>query len=162
MPFTVVSIPETISDEVRETMMSPQYAHPASVKTATGYGPCRSCLTTFKEGKEERILFTYNSFEGRSDLPLPGPIFIHKDQCTRYSDHKFPSDLVSLPLLFEGFGNLSDMIVREPVDKDRVEDQIEEILDHSEIRFISIRNAEAGCFVACIERGITEASGTSK
>lgn len=152
MAFRVIPIPETISKEVRSTMLSPQYSHPASVKTATGYGPCRACLRTFEAGKEERILFTYNSFEGLSDLPLPGPVFIHKDKCETYNSSQFPPDLVDLPLLFEAFGENSELVKRESVDKERLESQIDAILDIEDIRFINIRNAEAGCFVALIEK----------
>lgn len=153
MSFKVIPIPERISNEVRSTLASPQYSHPASVKTATGYGPCRACLKKFETGKEDRILFTYNSFEHLSDLPLPGPIFIHKDRCKTYADSQFPPDLVELPLLFEGFGENSELITRERVDKGRIESQIGEILDLGAVRFINIRNAEAGCFVARIEKG---------
>lgn len=152
MSFKIIPIPETISNEVRSTMVSPQYSHPASVKTATGYGPCRACLRTFEAGKEERILFTYNSFENLSDLPMPGPVFIHKDKCKTYSDHSFPPDLVDLPLLFEGFGDNSELIKRERVDTVRLESQIEEILGIEDVRYVNIRNAEAGCFVARIDR----------
>lgn len=152
MSFKVIPIPDRISNEARETMLSPQYSHPASVKIAAGYGPCRSCLRTFNAGKEDRILFTYNSFEDLSDLPLPGPIFIHKDRCEAFQGYHFPPDLIDLPLLFEGFGENSKLIKRERVDNERLENQIEEILGQSEVRFINIRNAEAGCFVARIER----------
>jgi hypothetical protein len=134
-------------------MTSPQYSHPASVKTATGYGPCRACLKTFEAGKDERILFTYNSFEGLSDLPLPGPVFIHKDNCETYNDPQFPPELVDLPLLFEGFGENSELVKREKVDKKRLESQIGEIFEIGAVRFINIRNAEAGCFIARIEKG---------
>mgnify|MGYP001220288597 CR=1 FL=1 len=152
MSFKIIPIPERISNEVRSTMVSPQYSHPASVKTATGYGPCRACLKTFEAGKEERILFTYNPFENLSDLPLPGPVFIHRDKCETYSDEGFPPDLVGLPLLFEAFGEESEIFRRESVDRDRLESQIDEILLIEDVRFINIRNAEAGCFVARIDR----------
>lgn len=101
---------------------------------------------------DERIYLTYNSFEGRSDLPDPGPIFIHKDECEPYNNEKFPPDLIDLPLLFEGFGDNSELIQRERVDVPRIEDQIGNILRLSNVNFINIRNAEAGCFVGRIER----------
>jgi hypothetical protein len=152
MSYKVIPIPDSISNAVRETMLSPQYSHPASVKIATGYGPCRSCLRQFEAGKEERILFTYNSFENLSDLPLPGPIFIHKERCDAFSGNRFPIELVDLPLLFEGFAKNSDLVKREKVDKAAIENQIEEILGSTEVKFINIRNAEAGCYIARIER----------
>jgi len=151
MSYKVIPISNEICNEVRETLISPQYKHPASVSIATGYGPCRSCLNTFNEGEEERILFTYNSFEGLSDLPLPGPVFIHKDECRSHDDDVFPQGLSAIPVLFEGFGECSHLIVREPIDADQTDAQIERIFSREDIRYINIRNAEAGCFVARID-----------
>ncbi len=156
MRYQIVSIPEPVSDAVRVTLRSPQYDHPAYVETATGYGPCRACLKTFDEGKEERILFTYNPFLGLSDLPAPGPIFIHKEKCESYAGEEFPADLRRLPLLLEGYGENSDLVRREKVFGDAVENQIAELLSLQAVNYVNIRNSEAGCFVARIERMTTE------
>jgi hypothetical protein len=153
MNYRVTPLPTDISSEAREKLISPQYKSlKADVSIATGYGPCRSCLSAFDQGTDERIYLTYNSFEGRSDLPDPGPIFIHKNECEPYNDERFPPDLIDLPLLFEGFGENSELIRREKVDKTSVDDQIENIFDLTRVKFINIRNAEAGCFVGRIER----------
>jgi hypothetical protein len=153
MNFRVIPISAEIADETRETLRSPQYKSlKAEVSIATGYGPCRSCLKVFIQGADERIYLTYNSFEGRSDLPDPGPIFIHKDECESFKNERFPPDLIDLPLLFEGFGENSELIRRERADVQGLEDQIENIFGLSNVKFINIRNAEAGCFVGRIER----------
>ncbi len=152
MTYKVIPIPSEIAKSVRETMISPQYKHTAFASIATGYGPCRSCLKVFDEGTEERILFTYNSFEGLADLPLPSPIFIHKDECKSFSEEGFPRDLVNLPLLFEAFGENSELIKREKVDIEDIKTQIGELFDSESVKYINIRNSEAGCFVARIER----------
>lgn len=152
MSYKVVPIPQSISDQVRKTMISPQYKHPASVATATGYGPCRSCLRTFDSGRDQRILFTYNSFEGLSDLPMPGPIFVHATECKPFdADGEFPPDLVELPLLFECFGAGSELLQREPV-VTPVAEQLAKLFRLKRARFINVRNAEAGCFVARVDR----------
>ena len=153
MNIRVVPIPGEISAEARETLKSPQYKSlGATVSTATGYGPCRNCLRVFKQGEEERIYLTYNSFDGRSDLPDPGPIFIHKQECVRYEAAGFPRDLLDLPLLLEGFGEQSRLIRREPMTGSRVESQMSDIFSDTSVKFINLRNAEAGCFVARAER----------
>jgi hypothetical protein len=153
MNYRIVSIPDRISTEVRTTRRSPQYrSHPAHVATATGYGPCRTCLRTFEVGKEERILFTYDPFEGLSSLPAPGPILIHLDACPSYASRQFPVDLRELPLLLEAYGSESELIRREKVVANRVEAQIDDLLTLKEVNFINLRNFEAGCFVARVER----------
>lgn len=150
--FCVTAIPTEISDKVRLTNLSPQYKHPASTAVATGYGPCRSCLKTFDEGKDERILFTYNAFAGRAELPLPGPIFIHKEACEAYSGSGFPSELRNLPMFFEAFDADGNMTRRVPVVEMEIESQIEEIFIEDPVKHIYVRNAEAGCFMAWIDR----------
>jgi Protein of unknown function (DUF1203) len=152
MSYKVIPIPLEIAKSVRENLKSPQYGHPASISIATGYGPCRYCLKVFDEGNEERILFTYNSFEGLSDLPLPSPVFIHKKDCQPFSQEGFPVDLLNLPLLFEAFGDKSELIKREKVETEDIKTQIDKLLDSESVKYIIIRNSEAGCFVARIEQ----------
>ena len=83
-----VFYPSTLNllKQVRSTLKSPQYGHPAHVELATGYGPCRACLKQFRTGEEDRILFTYNPFEDLDEYPSPGPVFIHADSCPSYDD----------------------------------------------------------------------------
>ena len=152
MNFKIVPISEEIGNEVRRTLRSPQYGDPVTVSVATGYGPCRTCLQQFDEGRDERILFTYNSFEGIADLPLPGPVFVHKNECGVYNEIGFPPGLRGLPLLFEAFAGGSDLVKRKAVDFDDLNGQIERILNNPDVQFINIRNSEAGCFVARVDR----------
>jgi Protein of unknown function (DUF1203) len=152
MSYKIIPIPTEIATSARETMISPQYKHPAFASIATGYGPCRSCLRTFDEGNDERILFTYNSFEGLSGLPLPSPIFIHKNDCKPFSGEGFPQDLIKLPLLFEAFGENSELIKREKVESEEIDSQIAEFFGSEAVKYINLRNSEAGCFVALIKR----------
>lgn len=152
MNYKIVPIQAEIAQSARENLKSPQYGHPASVDVASGYGPCRQCLKTFVKGEEERILFTYNAFENLSNLPLPGPIFIHKEECQPFSEDKFPPDLIDLPLLFEGYAEESELVKREMLKTGDIENQIRGIFELSEVKYINIRNSEAGCFVARIER----------
>ncbi|HSI88377.1 MAG TPA: DUF1203 domain-containing protein [Pyrinomonadaceae bacterium] len=154
MEYKVSSIDPLVTAMVRERMVSPQYPGlAAAVSVANGYGPCRSCLRVFDQGNENRIFFTYNAFEGLSDLPDPGPVFIHEKRCTRYEGNTLPADLLGLPILFEAFGEASELLSRTPLQKDIADRQISEILALPEVRFINVRNAEAGCFICRIEPG---------
>jgi hypothetical protein len=154
--FQITAIPAEIAQSVRETGMSSWAKLPASTSIAKGYGPCRLCLKTFEAGKEERIFFTYNSFEGRAELPLPGPVFIHKEECERYSGEHFPPDFRSLPMVFEAFAGNGKMLKREKVTESKIELQIEELFELPAVSYIYIRNAEAGCFMAFIDRKILD------
>ena len=93
-PFRVVAILDAIADSVRAELVAPVYGHPAYAEVARGYGPCRLCLRTFTVGADRRILFTYDSFQDKEALPLPGPVYIHEVACERYpEDGGFPEDL---------------------------------------------------------------------
>jgi len=46
----------------------------------------------------------------------------------------------------------NDVVKREVMKKEVLENQIAEIFDISQVKYINIRNSEAGCFVARIER----------
>jgi hypothetical protein len=150
--FQITAIPAEIAQSVRDTGLSSWAKLPASTGIAKGYGPCRLCLKTFEAGKEERIFFTYNPFEGRAELPLPGPVFIHKKECERYSGEHFPPDFRGLPMVFEAFAGNGKMLKREKVTESKIELQIEELFELPAVSYIYIRNAEAGCFMAFIDR----------
>ena len=153
MNYKVIPVPAEIAAETRETLLSPQYKSlKADVSLANGYGPCRSCLQVFDQGKDHRIYFTYNSFESRSSLPDPGPVFIHENECMRFEGRGFPDDLNELPVLFEAFGEESSLLSRTALILGRADEQIAAIFADPQVRFINLRNAEAGCFIATVER----------
>ena len=153
MSYKVSPLPADITAEVRNTLVSPQYKSlRADVSIANGYGPCRSCLRVFEQGTDRRIYFTYNSFDGMAKLPDPGPIFIHHHECVPFGRDGFPRDLLGLPVLLEAFGDESRLVAREAMEADRIDDQIRFIFSNPEVRFINLRNAEAGCFIARVER----------
>lgn len=153
MNYRVVPIPGKIAAEVRRTLVSPQYKSlQGFLSVANDYGPCRNCLSVFDQGKDRRIFFTYNSFEGLSGLPDPGPIFIHENECEPFDGDRFPADLFGLPICLESFGADSRMEERIRMDPKSVDSQITRMFSSKEVRFINIRNAEAGCFIARVER----------
>ncbi len=146
-------MPQSTADKVRSTMRSPGYGHPASVEVATGYGPCRLCLRTFRIGEERRILFTFDPFYRLEPLPLPGPVFIHEQECTRYDEHSgFPEDLRSHRLTLNAYGDRRRLLAEEYIEDGVVEPVIERLLGDSRIRYIHVRDTEAGCYDFRIER----------
>ena len=57
-----------------------------------------------------------------------------------------------LPLFLEGFGRGTWTVRREPVDAATMEADIAAMLRDPAIELLQIRNAEAGCFIARVER----------
>lgn len=150
--YRVLAISDAVAEAVRANLRSPQYGHPAYVELAAGFGPCRSCLRTFNEGQEERVLFTYNTFSDTTITPLPGPVFIHRDACAPYAEAGMPSDLNTLDLLVEAYNEDGSVIAWEHPAPGNVEDAVLKLFSTQEARFLHLRNAKAGCYVARVER----------
>jgi hypothetical protein len=151
--FNFVAIPTKVADLVRSTMRAPGYGHPAHRELATGYGPCRHCLRDFEVGKDQRILFTYDPFYGLDPHPLPGPIFIHAQPCARFGEGAgFPEDLRSHRLTFAAYGAGRRLLGEEYVENGEVDGLIERLLDQRDVKFLHVRDTEAGCYDLRVER----------
>ena len=148
MNYKIQAIPAEIAAEVRRSMVSPQYESLAAfASVADGYGPCRSCLRVFDQGEENRIYFTYNAFDGLSSLPDPGPVYIHEHECAPFGEG-FPADLLSLPIFLEAFADEGRTVERRRMDRENVHEQIAGLLSSEGVKFVNLRNAEAGCYIA--------------
>ncbi|HEU5039726.1 MAG TPA: DUF1203 domain-containing protein [Gemmatimonadales bacterium] len=148
----IQGIPDSVAAAARATMRSPQYGHPAHAELATGYGPCRLCLQTFIEGADERLLFTYQPFTDPGAVPAPGPVFIHRHPGRRYDDLGLPEALRALPLVVDGYGAAGGLLIQRRVGTARFEDVLDEVFDLPAAEYAHLRNAEAGCFIARIDR----------
>ena len=152
----MIAIPTKVSDLVRTTLRSPGYGHPAHTEVATGYGPCRHCLRTFRIGEESRTLFTYDPFHGVETFPLPGPVFIHANECERYpEDGPFPEDLRAHALTFDAYTHGRRLVAEQHVSDGEWKAAIERLFAREDVDYIHVRDTEAGCYDFRIERRIT-------
>lgn len=151
-PYRVLPISGRLAAKVRETRKSPGYGHPVHAETAHSYGPCRSCLRTFREGEERRLLFTYDAFGGKESYPSPGPVFLHEDDCVAFAGDGFPEDLRRIPMTLEGYGPGRWPVTREVVENGEAEEPIRRLLANPAVSFVHIRNSEAGCYIARVVR----------
>lgn len=152
MTLRFLPIDTALADQVRRDLRSPRSGHAATVERAKGYGPCRQCLRTFRTGEEDRILFTYNPVRPADGLPDPGPVCIHKDVCAAFEGNELPGNLRALPLFLEGYGQGSWLVRRERVEAGDVEGAAARLFANPAMAYAQLRNAEAGCFIARVER----------
>jgi hypothetical protein len=152
MSFKVRGIPQSIADEVRRTRVSPGYGHPVHEELATGTGPCRCCLRPFAPARDRRLLFTYRPPGDASSLMAPGPVFIHADHCDAYAGEGFPPELRALPLAFEARAS-EGRVPQLTTDVGAIpEAQIERLLARADHAWLHVRHAQAGCFIARVDR----------
>jgi hypothetical protein len=151
--FRTVPIPSALAETARTEARSPQYGHPAHRELAKGTGPCRLCLGTFRVGEEHRLLFTYDPFAGLDPYPSPGPVFVHADGCAAWAEPEgFPEGLRALPLTIEAYAAGRWLVARERVTDGDVEGAVRRLFGHPVVGYLHVRNTEAGCYIARIER----------
>jgi hypothetical protein len=135
----MIAIETELVDEMRATMLSPGYGHPVSVKVATGHGPCRHCLEPFVVGDK---------------IPQPGPVFVHRRECRRYSeDAGYPARLVEFGAVLDGYDERQRVVQRELVTDGGQEEALLRMFEQASIRYVLVRDAEAGCYDLRVERG---------
>ena len=149
----IMGIDESIAEEVRATMLSPQYGHPVVRERARGTGPCRSCLQRFEVGVEERLLFTYRPQSGSGTLGAPGPVFIHAATCRQYRGEAFPEDLYSLPIILEAWASDNRIPDARRVQGAEADAVLEELFADRDVEYVHVRHGEAGCHIARVSRG---------
>ncbi|GAC1647994.1 MAG: DUF1203 domain-containing protein [Gemmatimonadaceae bacterium] len=151
--FRHIAIPTLVAEAVRGTLRSPRYGHPAHTELAAGYGPCRHCLRTFAIGRDKRILFTYDPFDGLEVLPLPGPVFIHTSACARYPENgAFPEELRSHSLTLNAYGRGRRLVSQSYVAGGQIDDAIEGVFANSATEYVHVRDTKAGCYDLRVER----------
>jgi hypothetical protein len=152
MRYIVRGVPQEIADEVRRTRRAPGYGHPAHLETASGTGPCRCCLKTFVPGRDQRLLFTFRPRTDDGSLLAPGPVFIHAEHCEAYAGDGFPHALRSLPLAFEAHTSGSRVSALLSCADVSAELQMSTLFAGLDTRWLHVRHAEAGCFIARVDR----------
>jgi hypothetical protein len=150
----VIPIDEQVAEEVRSTLLAPDYGHPAWNDEVEGTAPCRLCLTKIKPGTERMILFTYDAFRGQEDIPLPGPIFIHERDCAPYAVRdRFPQQFVRASLVLDAYRNGRELVIEKRVDGTNIEDELTILLNRPDIDYVHVRSGKAGCYLFTVRSG---------
>jgi hypothetical protein len=153
IPIRVIAIPTALAGRVRSTGKAPGYGHPVHVETAAGYGPCRHCLATFRIGEERRTLFTYDPFYGLEDFPLPGPVFIHSEDCTRYAeDAGYPEAMMPHAAVLSAFARGRRLLAEVHAAPGEQPGAVQRLLLQPQVDYIHVRDRQAGCYDFRIER----------
>ena len=85
-------------------------------------------------------------------MPAPGPVFIHRARCERYDGSYLPDALRPLPLVVEGYGGGGALLAQRRVVSASFEEVLEAVFGEEDIAYAHLRNAEAGCFIARVDR----------
>jgi len=104
-------------------------------------------------GEDVRLLFTLNPFEGVAPIPQPGPVFVHEEPCERYAEEAgYPPELLRFSVVLDGYG-AEQLVQRREVAADGSQEAvIEEMMRDPQVRYVMVRDGQAGCFDLRVER----------
>jgi Protein of unknown function (DUF1203) len=151
--FTVVAVPTEVAEYVRANGKSPVYGFPAHKEIATGRAPCRHCLRLIRAQDEELLLFTYDPFQESGARPLPGPVYVHADECARYGEEEtFPEAYRGRQLTFSAYGTERNLVKEILLANGEEESLASQLFAMQEVEYIHVRSTEAGCYLFRLER----------
>jgi hypothetical protein len=151
--FQVVAIPTEIAESVRATKKAPVYGFPAHRETAAGRAPCRHCLQLIRLREEELLLFTYDPFRELGEPPLPGPVYIHAENCERRGkQHSFPEEYRGRLLTLVAYGDDRMQLAEKRLSGVSEDDEAEKMFADPAVKYIHVRSTEAGCYLFRLDR----------
>jgi Protein of unknown function (DUF1203) len=152
--FRVVALPTSVAQSVRETQKSPGYGFPAHRQLAAGRAPCRHCLKLIREQEEKLLLFTYDPFHEHGVPPLPGPVYLHAEDCPRHVEsNAFPENYRGRKLTLTAYGAERALLEEIRVANGEEESKAEVLFSNPAVQYVHVRSTEAGCFLFRLERG---------
>src|SRR4029453_16223632 len=90
--FHIVPLSTEIADAARHAVNAGSADHALITVDSPGSSPCRHCLRWAQPG-ERVILFPYAAIPSGHPYSETGPIFVHVDECQRYSaTNEYPAD----------------------------------------------------------------------
>ena len=119
--------------------------------------PCRHCLRWAQPG-ERVILFPYGAIPSGHPYAETGPIFVHANECQRYSaTNEYPADFRN-GRVFRAYDSNYNIIDAQALDGSEPENVIESLFQNPETAFVDVRSATHGCFTFRVQR-VGHASG---
>ena len=149
--FHIVPLPTEIAEAARRVVKAGAADHAlVTADSPTSY-PCRHCLRWAQPG-ERVILFPYSAIPSGHPYSESGPIFVHANDCQRYSaTDEYPADFRS-GRVFRAYDSNYKIIDAEVVNGSEPEVVIERLFQNPETAFVDARSATHGCFTFRVQR----------
>ena len=152
----VTEVPRTLSGKLLEIPVKRILSgdDPArAVLTHTLANPGRSFVLNAIGSNLGTMFITFDPFHGLEPFPLPGPVFIHENECDRHPEHGgFPVDLQSHELTLAAYGRGRDLRAEEHVSGTDVEKAIGRLFARDDVDYLHVRDRQAGCYDLRLER----------
>jgi hypothetical protein len=149
--FRIIPLPTEIADAARRVVNAGAADHALVIADSPRCCPCRHCLQWAQPG-ERVILFPYTAIPSGRPYSETGPIFVHADECQRYSaTDKYPTDFRS-GRVFRAYDANYNIIDAQVMNGSKPEVVIESLFQNPDTSFVDVRSVTHGCFTFRVQR----------
>ena len=149
--FHIVPLSTEIADAARRAANAGAPDHTLITVDSPGSSPCRHCLRWAQPG-ERVILFPYAAIPSGHPYSETGPIFVHANDCQRYSaTNEYPGDFRN-GRVFRAYDSNYNIIDAQVVDGSEPEVVMESLLQNPDTAFVDVRSVTRGCFTFRVQR----------
>jgi hypothetical protein len=120
-------------------------------RTVDGNYPCRVSLTDSQPG-EELLLINYEHHPVDSPYRMRFAIFVREGDQTYDKVDEIPEQLRNRILAVRSFDSSAMMVANQLVDGNEIEPVLEKMLAPSNVDYLHVHFAAAGCYAAKVER----------
>src|SRR3954449_1260618 len=136
--FRIIPLPAEIADEARRVVNAGAADHALITVDSPESSPCRHCLRWAQPG-ERVILFPYAAIPSGHPYSEAGPIFVHADECQRYSaTNEYPAEFRS-GRVFRAYDSNYNIIDAQVLDGTEPEVMIESLFQNADTAFVDAR-----------------------
>ena len=155
--FLIGPLPTEIADAARRVVNAGAADHALITVDSPGSSPCRHCLRWAQPG-ERVILFPYAAIPHGHPYSETGPIFVHANECQRYSaTNEYPADFRN-GRVFRAYDSNYKIIDAQALNGSEPEVVIENLFQNPDTEFVDVRSITRGCFTFRVLR-VGHASG---
>jgi hypothetical protein len=149
--FRIIPLPTEIAEAARCAVNAGALDHTIVTANSSGSCPCRHCLRWAQLG-EGVILFPYAAIPSGHPYSETGPIFVHADQCRRYSAiNEYPADFRN-GRVFRAYDAKYNIIDAQVMNGSEPEVVIERLFQNPDTAFVDVRSVTHGCFTFRVQR----------
>jgi hypothetical protein len=149
--FRILPLPTEVAEAARHAVKAGASDHAIVSADSPGSSPCRHCLRWAQPG-ERVILFPYAAIPSGHPYSETGPIFVHADECQRYSaTNEYPADFRN-GRVFRAYDSKYNIIEAEIVNGSEPEAVIESLFQNPDTAFVDVRSVTHGCFTFRVQR----------
>jgi hypothetical protein len=149
--FRIIPLPTEIAEAAQRAVTAGAADHALITVDSPGSAPCRHCLRWARPG-ERVILFPYAAIPSGHPYSETGPIFVHGENCQRYSaTDEYPTEFRD-GRAFRAYDSNYNLIDAQVVNGSEPETVIERLFQNAGAAFVDVRNVTHGCFTFRVQR----------